>query len=191
MGFADDDFVFGCLAQMVSWKNHQAFIEAAAQLHEDENCGRARFVIAGGNLWEDGREYSRQLREQVKSLGLQDRFNFVPHQNENIDLMAGLDALVLPSRKEPFGRVLIEAMAMQKPVVAYASGGPLEIVTHEHDGLLVPPDADAGLANAMKRLLRENDLHQHLKNHARETVVQKFHIVEHATKVQQLYSEVL
>jgi glycosyltransferase involved in cell wall biosynthesis len=188
-GFARDDFVFGCLAQVVEWKNHAAFIEAAAQLHADQNCGRARFVIAGED-YKNG-EHGRQLREKVNALNLQHCFDFVSHQKDSVDLMAGLDALVLPSREEPFGRVLIEAMAMQKPVVAYANGGPLEIVTHEHDGLLVVPEESDGLAKAMKRILTENDLREHLAHHARATVLQKFHIRDHAAKVHQLYRDVL
>jgi glycosyltransferase involved in cell wall biosynthesis len=80
-----------------------------------------------------------QLRARVKQHNLQDRFNFVPHQMDNVDALSAMDAIVLPAHEEPFGRVLIEGMALRKPVIAYAENGPLEIISHGDDGLCVPP----------------------------------------------------
>ena len=64
---------------------------------------------------------------------------------------------MLPSRAEPFGLVLLEAMALGKPVVAAAAGGPLEIVTNGQTGLLVAPRDAAALAGAIVTLLRDPD----------------------------------
>jgi glycosyltransferase involved in cell wall biosynthesis len=186
-----DTFLFGCVAQLVPWKNQEAFIDAAAQVCSDDGCGKARFAIIGGNLWGEHRDYLAQLRERVKSHNMQDRFNFVPHQMDNVDAISALDALVLPSHKEPFGRVLLEGMSLRKPVIAYAENGPLEIITHAQDGLLVQPDEDDGLANAMRRVLHEADLREHLTRHSRQTVMQKFHIADSAQRMRHLYREVL
>jgi len=191
LGVTDDTFVFGCVGQLVPWKNHVAFIEAANQICQDADCERVRFVILGGDLWGEHQAYVQELRDLVKKHGLQDRFNFVPHQNENVDALAALDALVLCSHEEPFGRVLIEGMALHKTVIAYAENGPLEIVTHEYDGLLVPPTEEDGIANAMRRVIRETELRQHLNHNARETVLQKFHIAESAQQILDIYREVL
>ncbi len=122
---------------------------------------------------------------------MQDRFNFVPHQMDNVDAISALDALVLPSHEEPFGRVLLEGMSLRKPVIAYAENGPLEIISHAQDGLLVQPDEKDGLANAMRRVLHEPDLREHLAGHSRETVMQKFHIADSAQRMRDLYREVL
>jgi glycosyltransferase involved in cell wall biosynthesis len=187
----DNSFLFGCVAQLVPWKNQEAFIDAAAQICRDDGCGKARFAIIGGNLWGEHREYLAQLRERVKSHNMQDRFNFVPHQMDNVDAISALDALVLPSHEEPFGRVLLEGMSLRKPVIAYAENGPLEIISHAQDGLLVQPDEENGLANAMRRVLHEPDLREHLARHSRETVMQKFHIADSAQRVRDLYREVL
>ncbi len=187
----DDIFLFGCVAQLVPWKNQEAFIDAAAQICQEDGCGKARFAIIGGNLWGEHRDYLAQLRERVKSHNMQDRFNFVPHQMDNVDAISALDALVLPSHDEPFGRVLLEGMSLRKPVIAYAENGPLEIISHAQDGLLVQPDEENGLANAMRRVLHEPDLREHLASHSRETVMQKFHIADSAQRVRDLYREVL
>jgi glycosyltransferase involved in cell wall biosynthesis len=141
---------------------------------------------------------------------LQDRFNFVPHQNDNDDALAALNAVVLPSREEPFGRVLIEAMALKKAAIAFAANGPDEIITHEKDGLLAPlaqnadgaeaeelseeqiaeTEADS-LAHAMKRVLLSEELRRELGEEARRSVNEKFHIADSAQSVLDLYREVL
>lgn len=191
LGIEEDTFLFACAGQLVPWKNHKLFIEAAAQLVQDENCGQARFVIVGGDLWGEQQDYVKSLRDLVKEHDLQERFNFVPHQNDIIEAMAAFDAVVLASHDEPFGRVLIEAMAMQKPVVAYDENGPCEIVTHEKDGLLVDVETENGLALMMRRVLQEEELRQAIGIEARKTVREKFHVAEHAAAVAALYKEVL
>jgi glycosyltransferase involved in cell wall biosynthesis len=191
LGLPSDAFLFGCVGQLVPWKNHVAFIEAAAQLVQDEGCSNARFVVLGGDLWSEHPTYVQQLRNKVKEHGLQDRFNLVPHQSNNVDAISALDAIVLPSHEEPFGRVLIEGMALRKPVVAYGENGPIEIINHEHDGLLVSAEEPDGLAHAMRRVLQDAQLRGHLAHHARETVIHRFHIADSAQKILDLYHEVL
>ncbi|MBV9468869.1 MAG: glycosyltransferase, partial [Abitibacteriaceae bacterium] len=154
-------FIFGCVGQLVPWKNHVAFIEAASQVVQDEQAARAHFVVMGGDLWGEHSTYLQELRALVKQHNLQDRLSFVPHQTNNVDAIAAFDAVVLPSREEPFGRVLIEAMALDKIVIAYGENGPLEIITHQHDGLLVPATEENGLANAMRAVLRDAELQHH------------------------------
>ena len=191
LGADDKAFIFGCAGQLVPWKNHEAFIEAAAQLAQDDNCGHARFVIMGGDLWGEQQEYVKQLRALVKQHNLQDRFNFVPHQNDAVHALASLDCVILASHDEPFGRVLIESMALRKPVIAYNENGPSEIVTNETDGLLVDPQAENGLAEAMKRVLLETEMRETISRAARKSVIEKFHISESAQKIHDLYDEML
>jgi glycosyltransferase involved in cell wall biosynthesis len=191
LGIGPETFVFGCVTQLVPWKNHAAFIEAAGLLVQDEGCANARFVIIGGDLWGEQQSYVKELRELVKKHNLQERFNFVPHQADNVDALSAVDCLVLPSLEEPFGRVLIEGMALEKVVVAYAAHGPLEIITNEQDGLLAQPGESESLAQAMRRAVTDADLRAHLKGHARNTVIQKFHIADSANRVLDIYREVL
>jgi glycosyltransferase involved in cell wall biosynthesis len=69
-----------------------------------------------------------------------------------------MDVVVHASANEPFGLTIVEAMALGKPVVAAASGGPLEIVSDGVDGLLVPHGDAGGLAAAVMRLLGDPEL---------------------------------
>ena len=89
-------------------------------------------------------------------------------------LMAACDIFVLPAPAEPFGLVLIEAMAMGKPVIAAAAGGPLEIVADGETGLLFEPGDAASLAAAMRRLLENPDLRQRMGQAGRRRYEEMF-----------------
>ena len=71
--------------------------------------------------------------------------------------------MVLPSRMEPFGIVLIEAMACKKPVVASAVGGIPEIIEHEVTGILVEPENPQALTAGLRRVLRIRSEEQHCR----------------------------
>ncbi len=183
----DDAFVFGVVGQLVPWKNHHAFIEAAAKLAAQEGCSHARFVIIGGDLWAEQATYLKELRASVKKLELIERFNFIPHQLDGADAIGAVDCLVHPARDEPFGRVIIEAMALSKPVIAMDENGPSEIITHERDGILVASDETDGIFNAMKRVLEDARLRAKLGYEARSTVEERFHIDNSTAKILEIY----
>ena len=189
LGVPDDAFIFGAVGQLVPWKNYPDFIEAAAQLVEMEGMENARFAIVGGDLWGEQQPYISELRALVKKHNLIERFNFIPQQTDAVDAFAALDCVVHPAQDEPFGRVLIEAMAMQKPVIAISSNGPLEIITHGHDGLLVKPDEIGGLVEAMAQVYRDADLRRSLGENGRASVREKFHVADHAARIEELYRE--
>lgn len=189
LDLAPDAFLFGCAGQLVPWKNHLAFIDAAAKLCADESCARAQFVIMGGDLWNEHAGYVHSLHERVKQHNIGERFHFIPHQSNNVEAISSLDSVVLASHDEPFGRVLIEGMVLRKIVIAYAKNGPLEIIHHEHDGLLVSPTENDALAHAMRRAVTDRALDEHLRENARASVVQRFHIAEGARQIYDFYRE--
>ncbi len=180
-------FVFGMVGQLVPWKNHRDFIEAAHKLAHEQGCATARFVVIGGDLWGEQQGYIKELRAEVKKAELMHRFNFVPQQTDGGDAMAALDCLVHPALDEPFARVVMEAMAMEKPVIAMNSNGPKEIIKPEEDGLLVEPETADGLVHAMKRVLLDAPLRAHIAHNARPSVENRFHIADHTSKMLELY----
>ena len=102
-------------------------------------------------------------------------------------LMAACDIIVLPAPAEPFGLVLIEAMALGKPVIAAAAGGPLEIVADGETGLLFEPGNAGSLAGAMRRLLADPDLRRRMGIAGRRRYAQKFTARRMAEKMQEVY----
>lgn len=103
------------------------------------------------------------LKERLHLLGVVD-------EARKRALLAGCVALVLPSRVDSFGIVLLEAWQQGKPVVTADVGGPAALVRHEETGLLVPFDDPSALSAALKRILTDADLAARLGAAGRQTV---------------------
>ncbi len=157
-----------CIAAHNEKKGLDTLIEAFHQVTQEEPD--TSLVLVGEGPLRSGleaivRRYG--LQERVKFLGLQARA-------EIARLLGDCAMLVLPSRAEPFGLVLAEAMAARRPVAATTVGGIPEVVEHEKTGLLVPPDRPDALAAAILRLLRSPDLRQRLAAAGYERVSRRF-----------------
>jgi glycosyltransferase involved in cell wall biosynthesis len=111
------------------------------------------FVLIGDEPFGTAPEYTRRLLEDAAELGVQ---HIRWHDNAP-GLMRHLDVLVLPSRAEPFGTVLAEAMAVGTPVVATAVDGLVEVVEDGVSGRLVPPGDPAALAAAVLEVLTRRE----------------------------------
>ena len=103
-------------------------------------------------------------------------------------LMAACDIFVLPAPAEPFGLVIIEAMALGKPVIAAGAGGPLEIVADGETGLLFSPGSSDSLAAGMKRLLTDADLRQRMGAAGRKRYEEMFTAQQMAEKMLAAYA---
>jgi D-inositol-3-phosphate glycosyltransferase len=131
------------------------------------------FVIAGDETkGEEG--YRQQLIDLGGDLGVLDLVRFLPFTENVPAFMAAIDVFVLPSFSETFGLVLIEAMAMEKSVVATSAGGVPEIVEDGQEGLLIPPRDERALAEAILLLLKDHRLRVTLSHRARTHVIRRF-----------------
>ncbi len=153
LGVPDGVPLAGIAGRITPWKGQLEFVQAAALVRQ--RLPRARFLIIGacapGDLW-----YLRKVEEFIAESGLGSAVSLVGWQESIHEVMQALDVLVLASQEpEPFGRVLIEAMAVGTPVVATAHGGAAEIVEDGVTGLLVPPGDTGALAGAMQALLAD------------------------------------
>ncbi|MFQ5833554.1 MAG: glycosyltransferase family 4 protein [Candidatus Thorarchaeota archaeon] len=92
-----------------------------------------------------------------------------------------------PSRREPFGLSIIEAMACGVPVITTDVYGPAEIVTHQHDGLMVSPGNVNELVYAVKALLSDVELQTRLGKNARRTAEDRYDLREHTRKLLEIY----
>ena len=186
MGLAGEDVVMGMVCRLDHWKGVEVFLRAAALVPD------AKYVVAGGAV-EGREELAASLHALARELGVDVRFTEWRYGPDRIaELHAALDVLVLPSVwPEPFGLVLLEAMASGKPVIATRHGGPLEIVVEDETGLLVPPGDVEELAAAMTALLADADLRQTMGGRGRARAEREFDAARHATAVQRVYDEVL
>jgi glycosyltransferase involved in cell wall biosynthesis len=101
------------------------------------------------------------------------------------------DVVTLPSRSEGFGRVLVEAACLAKPVVASCVGGIPEVVVDGETGLLIPPDNPSALAEALIRLLGDPHLRHQLGAAARERALARFTARQHVEGVEAVYEELV
>src|SRR5690606_13944190 len=127
----------GIFGRVISWKGQRIFAEAAIRAIREEP--RIRPVIIGDES--DGRrEYFEGVRDLICREGLEGRFVLAGYTEEVEAHYAAMDVVVHASTTpEPFGMVVPEAMAARCAVIAADAGGPREVVTPGHDGLLVPP----------------------------------------------------
>jgi glycosyltransferase involved in cell wall biosynthesis len=192
LGIGDDEPLVGMIAHLTPWKGHEVFLEIARAVAS--RIPHSRFVVVGGSIYEtDGHAgYPEALRQKTAALGLLDRVTFLGIRDDIPNLLAGLDVLVHPpTAPEPFGRVLAEAMAVGRPVIAAHCGGIPEVVEDGVTGLLVP-SADVGaFTAAVVRLLEDPMLCQRLGGAGRRRAEARFGIEAHATGVFEAYRVVL
>lgn len=155
LGWSDRRIV-GIVGRLEEWKGQTVFLRAVSQLRRSHPD--VRYAIVGGAVlgWEG--TYPNRLRELAAELGISDVVHFAGHREDVYAWFDAFDVAVHASLGEPFGLVLVEAMALGKPVVATNLGGPTEIVEQGKSGLLVAPGDEAELAGAVARILDDPDL---------------------------------
>ena len=157
--FAPDGTVrVGLVATFARWKGHEVFLDALARLPVNLP---ARFYIVGGPLYRSpGSQHSAEdLKAKAEALGLSGRLGFVGHQSEPADVFRALDVVVHAStRPEPFGRVIVEAMACGRAVVASRTGGASELFEDGISALGCTPDDPDALAATLARLVNDPGL---------------------------------
>jgi len=153
---ARDAPLVGIVCRLDVWKGVDTFLRAVRICRAARP--EARYVVVGGPI-EGVEAYADELRVLADTLGVADVVRFTGWRfppDEMPQVHAALDVCVLASRQpEPFGLVVLEAMATGRPVVATNHGGPREICVHEQTGLLVPPDDPPRMASAILRLLAD------------------------------------
>jgi glycosyltransferase involved in cell wall biosynthesis len=164
--------VVGILGRLQPWKGQDRLIRAIAQLRDrghDLHC-----LVVGGTAYGFSPDYEGQLRALVAELDLGDRVTMTGQVDDPDSYVSLMDVLVNASDDEPFGIVLLEAMALGVPVVAAASAGPLEIVEPEATGVLVETPAPAALARGIDRLLVDPGWRETVAANARRRCMSRF-----------------
>ena len=177
----------------INWQKGQMdLVEALVQVKREFPDVRA--LVVG---WADparsssGKTYFEELLELCARHDLVDEVIFAEPRTDIPKVLAAADVVVVPSRwEEPFGMVVVEAMASGKPVIGTQSGGIPELITDDA-GVLVPKGSPNSLAEATIRLLKDPGLRQRLGRNARARAQDFFYEGRLAEEVQEVYASVL
>ncbi|OGF58391.1 MAG: hypothetical protein A2Y62_14975 [Candidatus Fischerbacteria bacterium RBG_13_37_8] len=187
--------LIGIVGRISPRKGHVYFIEAAAKIIKE--IPDAKFYIIG---WVESHaqvytELLNKLKTLINSLGLYKQVMFTGVRKDIPDIMASLDIIVMASASaaapEPFGRVIVEAMAAGKPVVSTNEGGAPELIEDGKTGILVPPADSEALAQAVLSLLKNKELKKNMGALAKESVQNKFSEHTMVANTERYYREII
>jgi glycosyltransferase involved in cell wall biosynthesis len=181
----------GLVATLGRWKGHAVFLRALAQLPPGLPI---RAYVVGGALYQTGgSQYSLEsLRTMTRQLGIEDRVGFTGFVLKPAAAMRALDIVVHASTEpEPFGLVIVEAMAAGRALIASRAGGSAELFEDGADALGCPPGDVDSLAHAMERLINDPELRTRLAHTGRATAEQRFGRARLATELLPIYRRVL
>ncbi|MFV1977124.1 MAG: glycosyltransferase [Candidatus Scalindua sp.] len=175
--------VIGIIGRLVWQKGFEYFIEAIPEVLKEFK--EAWFLVVGEGELED------DLKVKSKKLKLEDKIIFTGFRDDIEDVLASIDIFVIPSLREGMPVVLLEAMAMKKPIVATNIEGIMEILENGVTGLLVPPKDSKALAEAIITMFTHKDESLQMGLTARKVVTERFGVDTMVQKAEEVYEELL
>ena len=151
-GISEKVFVVGTIAAVAGHKDYPTFLKAAKKIL-DQNQNVLFISLGDGPLLQE-------MKEMAKNLKIDDKFLFKGFREDVGMFLKTFDIFVLASKKEGMGSSILDAMALGKPVVACRTGGIVDIIESEKNGLLVDKKNDEELAKAIERLINDKSLRE-------------------------------
>ncbi len=181
-GTQPSDFVFLTIAALHPRKGLMDLLEAFAQVHQ--KYPQTLLVIVG-----EGPQKTA-LEKKIKKLNISGAVKMLNHQTQIPQILKSSDVFILPSVKEAFGLVLLEAMAAQTPVIATKVGGIPEIIKDRQSGWLVEPSDSSALSQKMIELMNNKPLREKLSFIGHHEV-QKFDLHQMVKETEKVYDQAL
>jgi glycosyltransferase involved in cell wall biosynthesis len=190
-GLTIHDVVISNVGRLDWWKGQDYFLEALAETVHSVPQIKA-LIVGEVEPGLQQQKYYKRLQHLVTTLRLSNNVIFTGFQTNIPQLMAASDIIVhSASAPEPFGRVVVEAMAACRPVIATAAGGVLEIIEDQVNGFLVPPQNSLAMAKAILHLLNNPEQARTVALRAQQHVRKRFSIQQHIMAVQRMYQHIL
>ena len=182
--------VLAVLAQITPWKGQDLAIRALADIRR-AHPGALLLVVGdvmfAGRTRMDNPAYERSLHALAAELGVSDAVRFLGRRQDVPDVLAAIDVLLVPSREEPFGLCVIEAMAMERAVVATSVGGPAEVIDDGVDGRLLDPRDVPAWSDAAGALLADAPARAAMGAAARRRVLDAFTPARYGAAMERAY----
>ncbi len=175
--------VIGVVGRLVPIKGHKYLVSAAKRIIREFDS--TFFVFVGDGYLES------KLERQSESLGVRKNIIFTGWRKDVTEILSLFDILVLPSLNEGMGKVLIEGMALGKPIVASSVGGIIDLVENGDNGILVPPKDSDALEEAILKLIRNKNLAQKLGKNGKAKVYPEYDTFVMIRQIEDLYESLL
>lgn len=182
-GFVPDDYVFGVLARLDFQKGHRYLFEAVNILSKKRKDFKL-LIVGDGPLRED-------LHALVRKLTIEQYVIFAGFQKDMPAYHCMLDVNILPSLYEGLPLGLIEASAMEKPVIATAVDGTPEVILDGETGLLVPSKNPVALCEAMEYALEHKEEMKIMGKRGREFALKNFTLQRQVNETEQVYEKLI
>jgi glycosyltransferase involved in cell wall biosynthesis len=182
LGLPQEAVLVGTVARMHPVKGHIYLIQAIRELAP--SFPQVHYVWIGGG------ELRAELEKQVRLAGLQDVIHFLGVRKDVPALLPQLDLFVLPSISEGLSVAILEAMAAGVPVITTAVGGSPEIVADQVDGILVPAQSPAALAEAIREALSHPERMKKMGLLGQEKVYREFSTERLLAQTTALYRQI-
>ncbi len=173
----------GMVGQIAPWKGQHNFIEVMAKVLKKRKDVYG--VVIGDVVFDkpENRKYKEMLLKRVKELGIDDRIIFTGYIKNPYPAMSSLDVLVhVPEEEEPFGRVLVEAMALKVPVVSHDIGGIKEVVGDA--GFVLPYKDFDGMSEKILEIIENPSLREKLVEKGRKRWEENFRLKRLITQIE-------
>lgn len=187
--------LLGVVGQISPWKGLADVIRAMPKVLS--SFPQARLLVVGEPKFDTASArynniaYLKELKSLVEELNLKKEVIFTGERSDIPEIMKAIDLLILASWEEPFGRALVEAMAMEKPVISTDVGGPTEIVKNGVNGTLISPKNPQGIAQAVIELASNRKKSIEMGRRGRKEVEQRFNTDTYVTKMLNIYKKTL
>ncbi|MGI9456968.1 MAG: glycosyltransferase family 4 protein [Aeoliella sp.] len=181
-GVAENTPIVGTFAHLSIKKGYRELIVAAEQVLRE--MPTAQFWCFGDGMLRG------ELESEATKLGIADRFRLIGFRREVPDLMRAVDVMALPSHREPFGLVYVEAGLCERAVIACRAGGAPEIINHGETGLLVPPESPPELAAALLELLSDRTRADGMGRRGRDQCLERFTWPKYIERLGEVYESV-
>jgi glycosyltransferase involved in cell wall biosynthesis len=191
LGIKEDDRVISNVGRLEWWKGQDYFLQAIAEIVPSYPNVKA-LLIGAPDHTQVGHEFHQKLQQMVQELNLSEHVLFTGFRSDVTDILRMSEIVVhSASEPEPFGRVVVEAMLVSRPVVATAAGGVLDIVQDQVTGLLVPPKEATAMAHAIRQLLQDREKATRMGQDARKNAKERFSVKQHIAAIQNIYESIL
>jgi glycosyltransferase involved in cell wall biosynthesis len=175
--------IVGSVGRLERQKRFDILIDAVAQLRQQQR-DVALVIVGDGSL-------SSTLHAHARACGVDDVCVFAGHRTDVVDVLHAFDVFVQSSEYEGTPNCVLEAMAVETPVVATTVGGTAELMADRVDGLLVPPHNPEALATAIGAVLDDREAAARRAMAARQRIEREFSFDTRMRKVEQIYEALI